>query len=682
MTQVIGGDGACPARGGRSPHRLRRNRLRAALALTATLVPLVAAGTANAAATAGQCPVNDRFGRMLPALAAAPNSVADLTALGKATTELNHLETVRGTESDDESDIPAGYTYAGQFIDHDITLDPRPDDLTTIVDPATLRNVRTPSLDLDSVYGAGPAGSPQLYEADGYSLKLGRPLSGAVTDPGARDVLRDGAGRAVLGDDRNDENRIVGSLHSIFTRYHNRKAAQIRAANPSWSASQVFAAARRQVTWSYQWAVVNDFLPQMSSQAAVASVALRGPSSWTVNLNLYDTCKGSMPVEFSTAAYRWHTMVRNDYVVNDRVKDLPIFDGTFDPTRNLAGFQPAPSNFGFDWDLLFKMTERTPQMAYKLDNSLVPALGILPGGGAGTGPIDLSVRNLLRGRQLGLPSGQAVARAMGLTPLRDDQIVVGPALSVGAPVKALTAVSPAFAGNAPLWSYLFAESVNQSFVVFGGRIIGGDTKRLRLGPVGSRMVNETFVGLLKADPDSILNNPQFSLPTSFGFDDIVREATGMPARRPAKVATASSSLQLIDWNLNKVIDGETVSRPLVSMGWSSTNSLLLAAHTEWVQVDTGLNGPAGAVVLHPRSDGLNAGYGFPVDFTIQVSADGATWTTVTSRTGYARPAAAPQRFTFPQQTVRYVRVTGTRLRSNPWDLGFHRMQFAEVEVTA
>lgn len=682
MTHVVGGDGARPGTGRRSPHPTRWNRFQVALAITATLVPLVAAGGASAATDAGQCPVNDRFGRALPALPAAVHSIADLTALGRATTEVNHLETVRGTESDDESDIPAGYTYAGQFIDHDITLDPRDGDLTSIVDPATLANVRTPSLDLDSVYGAGPQASPQLYEGDGYSLRLGRPLSGAATDPGARDVLRDAAGRAVLGDPRNDENRIVGSLHSIFTRYHNAKAARIRAANPSWSAAQVFAAARREVTWSYQWAVVNDFLPQMSSAAAVSSVARKGASGWTVDLRLYDTCKGSMPVEFATAAYRWHTMVRNDYVVNDRVKDLPIFDGTFDPTRNLAGFQPAPSNFGFDWDLLFKMTDRTPQMAYKLDNSLVPALGILPGGAAGTGPVDLSVRNLLRGRQLGLPSGQAVARAMGVTPLRDDQIVVGPALSVGAPVRALTSVSPAFAGNAPLWSYLFAESVNQSYVVLGGRIIGGDTKRLRLGPVGARLVNETFVGLLKADPDSILNNPGFTLPSTFGFDDIIREATGMPARRPAKTATASSSLQLIDWNLNKVVDGVTVSRPLVSMGWTSTSGLFKANHTEWVRVDTGYAAPAGAVVLHPRSDGLNAGYGFPVDFTIQVSADGAAWTTVATRTGYGRPAAAPQVFTFPQTTVRYVRVTGTKLRSNPWDLGFHRMQFAEVEVTA
>ncbi len=139
----------------------------------------------------------------------------------------------------------------------------------------------------------------------------------------------------------------------------------------------MFAAARRQVTLSYQWAVMNDFLPQMSSASAVSSVAYRTASGWNVNLNLYDTCKGSMPVEFSTAAYRWHTMVRNDYVVNDRVKDLPIFNGSFDPTKNLAGFQPAPSNFGFDWDLLFKMTDRTPQMAYKLDNSLVPAVSHL-----------------------------------------------------------------------------------------------------------------------------------------------------------------------------------------------------------------------------------------------------------------------------------------------------------------
>ena len=51
--------------------------------------------------------------------------------------------------------IPAGFTYLGQFIDHDITFDPTPFGAAPRR-PAALVNLRTPRLDLDSLYGGGP----------------------------------------------------------------------------------------------------------------------------------------------------------------------------------------------------------------------------------------------------------------------------------------------------------------------------------------------------------------------------------------------------------------------------------------------------------------------------------------------------------------------------------------------
>ncbi len=82
--------------------------------------------------------------------------------------------------------------------------------------------------------------------------------------------------------------------------------------------------------------------------------------------------------------------------------------------------------------------------------------------------------------------------------------------------------------------------------------------------------------------------------------------------------------------------------------------------------------------LYPRSDGANAGTGFPVDFTVQVSADGSSWSTVASRVGYAKPAAVAQTFPFATQNVRYVKVVGSKLSQDSF--GTYRMQFAEVEV--
>ena len=53
-----------------------------------------------------------------------------------------------------EGDIPAGYTYLGQFIDHDLTMDVTEVRLGEDVSPAELLQARSPSLDLDSLYGA------------------------------------------------------------------------------------------------------------------------------------------------------------------------------------------------------------------------------------------------------------------------------------------------------------------------------------------------------------------------------------------------------------------------------------------------------------------------------------------------------------------------------------------------
>jgi Animal haem peroxidase len=495
--------------------------------------PAAATGPGNRTA----CAPAQGYGHLFPRLAPATWYIADLSALSQASMEVTHLDAPGDPAAAEMPNIPAGYTYTGQFIDHDITLDARPDDLTTPVDVATLRNARTPVLDLDSLYGKGPAGSPALYAADGVRLVLGAAQAPVAGDAAPHDLPRDAGGGALLGDSRNDENRIVASLHSLFIRFHNRVADQLAARHPGWSRSRVFAATRRQVTWYYQWAVLTDFLPSLAGQAAVAAVVRRSRGSgWTTRLRFYDPCRVAMPVEFSGAAYRFgHSMVRDDYDINDSHPGVPILGADFsDPTSSLVGFQPAPHDFGIDWHHFFAMGPQTPLSAYKLDNSMVPELRLLPGPDAGAGPTLLATRNLLRGKQLGLPSGQAVARAMGLTPLRDDQIIIGPALGPGlSDTVAAADVSPAFAGNAPLWTYVLAESVNRAYPVAGGRITGPQRAPFALGPVGGRLVTETLVGLLLRDRASILHHGEFrpargfaEADGSFRFRDIVAIATG------------------------------------------------------------------------------------------------------------------------------------------------------------
>src|SRR6185369_6730081 len=130
-----------------------------------------------------------RFGRLFRSLPPAEWPKDALLALGLKMTadpeadEKNPklpaaaVETNDRIQDDEENaGIPAGYTYLGQFIDHDITFDPA-SSLQQQNDPNALVDFRTPRLDLDSVYGRGPDDQPYMYGAD-KDLLLGLPLRG------------------------------------------------------------------------------------------------------------------------------------------------------------------------------------------------------------------------------------------------------------------------------------------------------------------------------------------------------------------------------------------------------------------------------------------------------------------------------------------------------------------------
>src|SRR6266446_7654048 len=127
---------------------------------------------------------------------------------------------------------PLFYTYLGQFIDHDLTFDPA-SSLQQQDDPDGLVDFRTPRFDLDCVYGKGPDDAPYLYTSDNRFIQ-GRPLTGAASNPNARDLPRsqptdpsqpediNNPRRAIIGDPRNDENVIVSQFQGLMHRFHNK----------------------------------------------------------------------------------------------------------------------------------------------------------------------------------------------------------------------------------------------------------------------------------------------------------------------------------------------------------------------------------------------------------------------------------------------------------------------------
>lgn len=158
-----------------------------------------------------------RFGRMFRRLPAAPIYTDDeLGALAETMHDDATLTSGWGgqVEDRDNPDIPAAYTYFGQFIDHDITFDPM-SSLQQLNDPDALVDFRTPRFDLDSVYGSGPADEPFQYASSpGTPSFL---TAGSGTDI---DLPRNSEGVALIGDPRNDENIIVSQLHTVLLRAH------------------------------------------------------------------------------------------------------------------------------------------------------------------------------------------------------------------------------------------------------------------------------------------------------------------------------------------------------------------------------------------------------------------------------------------------------------------------------
>ena len=436
-----------------------------------------------------------RFGLMFKTLPAYTPSDTLLKALAaRMNDQKPPLSDVKNSDVQFDQSMPAGYIYFGQFIDHDLTRDVTPL-LQQQQDPTATVNYDTPKFDLGSVYGGGPTANPELYDAarPGY-LKV-NPHDGMV------DLPRDEVGAAFLGDPRNDENLIVAQLHTVFLRLHNRFRDQ----------GMSFEQARQQTRWHFQWLVVNDYLHRIVGKDMVASVLGKSATgTLTANTKFYrprNAARPYMPIEFAGAAYRFgHSMIRAEYEVQDG-HTVPIFGA--DGYEDLRGNRQIPHTLWIDWNYFFDIPGLSApddrNMARKIDTQIslplykLPPTVVAPTTGA---ILALAERNLLRGKRIGLPAGQDVAVAMGITPLTNAQLGLTEA---------------GWNKKAPLWFYILKEA----------ELLGGG----RLGPVGGRIVAEVLLGLLALDKNSYFNaRPGFSPGAGFKMGDLILKAGAFDPR--------------------------------------------------------------------------------------------------------------------------------------------------------
>jgi hypothetical protein len=309
------------------------------LAVLGTALPLALSPAAVGAA-------QPMFGRLFPDLDPyhAPSDTA-LTALtcgaGTSTAPclLRTPPALSGPIFDPNADaddnpghVPAFFTYFGQFLDHDMTLDTLPLP-SSPVDPTTIPNHRDPRLALDSVYLGGPDANPELYEADGKRLKVN-----------GRDLPRRGDGSAIIGDGRNDENQVIAQIHVAFLRAHNKLINE----------GNGFGNARQLMQWRHQWLVVHEFLPEVLDPGVYGDVFRSNDGS--IHTRYYDPKHARdavMPVEFAVAAYRFgHSQVRRAYVLTlaDATATPQVKTQVFNNSANdLHGGRPIAANHIIFW---------------------------------------------------------------------------------------------------------------------------------------------------------------------------------------------------------------------------------------------------------------------------------------------------------------------------------------------
>jgi hypothetical protein len=455
-----------------------------------------------------------KFGRLFPTL---PPFAADNPSTREALRDIGKYESLMDPKDDlsdpvtlitdpqkslinrDNPDLTAGMTFFGQFLDHDMTFDPT-SSLEEQQDPEAIHNFRTPVLELDNLYGAGPGASPHLYD---------QTVDGGLTTflieeiPGSAGQSRDGALRfdmprnsqntALIGDPRNDENLIVSQLHLAMLRFHNAVVAHVKAHLGLTNPNEIFAEAQRLVRWHYQWIIVHEFLEKTVGNSVVNDVLENGRKFYEWRNAPF------IPVEFSVAAYRFgHSQVRPSYRANFGPNDASQFfalifndslPNSADP-NDLRGGKRAARRF-IDWQTFFDFGDGRVRNNKRIDTKLSSVLFDLPGIPSFE-PQSLAQRNLLRHLSFGVPSGQRISKAMEIAPL---------------PPADLADLKPYnLDDQTPLWFYILREAD-----------VREDGKRL--GPVGGRLVAEVFIGLLEGDPISYLRQDPEWTPTLASDDN-------------------------------------------------------------------------------------------------------------------------------------------------------------------
>ena len=474
------------------------------------------------------------FTRLLPPRAAPydPTKLSELAGLMNAEDEFHD-----GRDGEENLFVPAGYTYFGQFVDHDLTFDTTSSLKPLSEEPQQQNpsNLRSPRFDLDCVYGAGPSDQPYMY--DGAKLLFDKTKDGRGKDDLVR-IGPKGKERAVIGDKRNDENSIVCQIQLAFIKFHNKVVDHLVKGNFQ---GNLFEQARDEVRWTYQKILVEDYLRRIIDALTYDFFDQQWRATGEGAYKLFKAgLRSNIPQEFSGAAYRFgHSMIRQGYRLN-KITGKDIFKpDDKDQSDSLIGFGPLSSDHVIDdWRRFFadnslppgarpkenkdpkdfKDTDVRLQWAYKIDPTLANPLANLPKPIAVSGDFPLAFQgelpslsrfNLFRGNKFGIQSGQVFAKALGEAPMDPKYLCVRIKNKDGS--FTFQPIDSVFLKDTPLWFYILAEAqipivdlwlAQKKKDLVDADFFKGPGAGSQLGAVGGRILLEVFFGLLDADPES------------------------------------------------------------------------------------------------------------------------------------------------------------------------------------
>jgi len=488
------------------------------------------------------------FGRLFPVQGHSYSSHAIALLSGA----LGPLDPQRSSARDVRR-LPTGFTFFGQFIDHDLTEfrvvregmffaeNPVIGDRQKVLEDTTARelptatNGRSGGLDLDSVYGLFGTVDSNLFDKEGlFRMREDR-----------RDIVRgkEHPGERLIADLRNDENKIIVQLHLLFERLHN--LIHRAKTGDRWVGSQAFAETRAGVVATYRRIVLNDYLPAITGLRRMDDVMtqITGPgSSFYSRMNARCTealmrlgadpaeaaIRRAMPVEFSHAVFRLgHSQLREAYRLNGEHEPRRLF-ATNGGRQDLRGREPLTPDVIIDWRFFFPIDTKM-ELGQPIDAELPRPIFRLPPPAIGEPPISLPERNIRRAVDFGLPSGQQCAAALAAVygPIR---VLTNEELfpSVANDYAEILEIEPKLATATPLWYYMLREAEQEP---------GPE-----LGPVGGYIVAETILGSLASERDFDLageyeklktaGRPPLTAPVAIavptGVDDI-RSMAGLAA---------------------------------------------------------------------------------------------------------------------------------------------------------